>query len=109
MNIKFTLDTDWPLYGDVYLVGKMNNYDRTAQNKMVYNKKSDSYEGEMILKQGFYNYQYIVKSDTLDMNYLEGNHFETENDYEVLAYYRPMNLGADLLVGYTRVTLNSRN
>ena len=75
---------------------------------MRYDKKTARYTTDVILKQGFYNYQYIVDSDTLGLNYFEGDHFETENIYEILAYYRPMNLGADLLLGYTRVTLNSR-
>ena len=108
-NIKFTLDRKKPVGGDVYVVGKMNNYHRQIENKMKYNQKTSRYETEVILKQGFYNYQYVVESDSLDLNYLEGNHFEAENLYEIFAYYRPLNLGVDLLVGYTRVTLNTRN
>lgn len=107
-NVKFSLDTKGPVGGNIYVVGKMNNYQRMAENKMRYDKKTDRYTTDVILKQGFYNYQYIVDSDTLGLNYFEGDHFETENIYEILAYYRPMNLGADLLLGYTRVTLNSR-
>jgi hypothetical protein len=39
---------------------------------------------------------------------LEGSHFETENLYEVLIYYRPFRPNADLLVGYYQLPVNGR-
>ncbi|TRX48279.1 DUF5103 domain-containing protein [Fulvivirga sp. M361] len=109
VTVRFMLNADRFLPGDVHVIGKMNNYMSDAESKMTFNKSSNTYQTDMILKQGFYNYQYLVRADTLSSSYLEGNHYETENGYEIMAYYRPMNLGADLLVGYTQVTLNPRN
>ncbi len=33
----------------------------------------------------------------------EGNYWDTENNYTILVYYRPLGGRADELVGYTRV------
>ncbi|MCA6074938.1 DUF5103 domain-containing protein [Fulvivirga sedimenti] len=103
----FTLESD-PLPGDVYVVGRMNNYHYIPENKMQYDRSRGIYTGRQILKQGWYDYQYIIKNDTLPMNYLEGNHFETENEYEILVYYTPLEMRGDQLVGYRHITLNER-
>ena len=45
----------------------------------------------MLLKQGWYNYEYefLKKGEKVGTSGLfEGNHYETENDYIVLIYYR---------------------
>ena len=55
------------------------------------------YTKKILMKQGFYNYEYWVNSAEADGNQVEGNHFETENIYEVLVYYRPFQPNADLL------------
>jgi len=61
----------------------------------------------MLLKQGFYNYEYWGDSPD-DPNQIEGDHFQTENMYEVLVYYRPFQPMADLLVGYFVIPVNAR-
>ncbi|HNC30821.1 MAG TPA: DUF5103 domain-containing protein, partial [Cyclobacteriaceae bacterium] len=66
------------------------------------------YTATVLLRQGYYDYQYVVKSATVPYDYFEGNHFETENDYEILVYYRSFQPQADLLVGYIQLTQNPR-
>ena len=61
-----------------------------------------------LLKQGFYNYLYYVDGAENPYAY-DGNHFQTENQYEVLVYTRPIGERADLLVGYTEVQANAIN
>ena len=75
---------------------------------MSYNSGKGVYESSLFLKQGFYNYQYFVDSQRLSSDYFEGSHFETENVYEVLVYYRPFRPNADLLIGYFVLPVNSR-
>ncbi len=75
---------------------------------MKWNPQEGIYEGSLLLKQGFYNYQYVVTGGSGDMNQLEGNHGETENQYQVFFYYRPPNLQADLLIGYLNLDRNQR-
>ncbi|MFN7434982.1 MAG: type IX secretion system plug protein domain-containing protein [Bacteroidota bacterium] len=90
----------------VYMVGAFNNYQRNEDNLMHYNA-GGYYESRQFIKQGLYNYQYVVDSKK-GANGLEGNHFETENVYEVLVYQRPFRPNADLLVGYYLIPLNGR-
>ncbi len=106
---NFKLIAKEPINGDVYVVGKMNNYQMNDITKMEYDSKTRVYENTQILKQGLYDYKYLVKSDSLNMNYLEGNHFETENEYEIFVYYKPPTLRSELLIAYKQITLNARN
>ncbi|MTI21349.1 DUF5103 domain-containing protein [Fulvivirga sp. RKSG066] len=106
VNTQFNLKTDKPIAGEVYVVGKMNNWEQNTESRMQYNPQVGSYSTDMILKQGWYNYKYEVKNDTLDVNYLEGNHFQAENNYEIFVYYRPLNMRADLLIAYGYYEMN---
>jgi hypothetical protein len=95
------------LKDDVYVIGAFNGWNKNAENKMDYDATQGLYSRRMLLKQGFYNYQYWVDSPD-DPNQVEGNHFETENMYEVLVYYRPFQPNADLLIGYFVIPVNPR-
>lgn len=94
------------LKGDVYVMGAFNGWARNEENKMVY--QAGSYSKRILLKQGFYNYQYWVEQPGDNPNQVEGNHFQTENVYEVLVYYRPFQPNADLLIGYFVIPVNPR-
>lgn len=106
VNANFTLRSP-QLSEDVYVIGGFNSWKQDDENKMTW---SDGvYSAKLLLKQGFYDYQYWVKpSAKINGNYLEGNHFQTENLYEVLVYYRPFQPNADLLVGYFLLPVNPR-
>jgi hypothetical protein len=75
---------------------------------MKYNAGRKGYFKSTMLKEGFYDYQYLVKSEIHSTNYLEGDHFETENEYEILIYYYSFELNTDLLIGYFPITRNPR-
>ena len=105
--VTFTLAVP-PVQGQVYLLGAFNNWSRTTDSKMKFIKGQDTYETTLLLKQGFYNYQYWVDADKTSGFQIEGSHFETENMYEVLIYYRPFRPNADLLVGYYPMVVNGR-
>jgi hypothetical protein len=40
--------------------------------------------------------------------YFEGTHQETENQYDLLVYYRPPGTRTDLLIAYKSLDLNLR-
>ncbi|MGC4022198.1 MAG: DUF5103 domain-containing protein [Cyclobacteriaceae bacterium] len=107
LYVNFTLKST-ELNGNVYLVGKFNDYQRTDENKMRYNSTSGVYESRQYVKQGWYDYQYVLESKNQPPYLIEGSHFETENIYEVAIYYHPFRPNADLLVGYYIVNLNPR-
>jgi hypothetical protein len=70
------------------------------------------YHTQILLKQGFYNYAYVLVSPQdgkVNETYFEGSFFNTENHYEIIVYYRPVGSRTDLIVGYTLVRHNPRN
>ncbi len=76
---------------DIYINGMFNNYALSPANKMEYNAKDAVYEKALMIKQGFTNYQYCIAdaNGNIDQeNALDGNHFQTENDYFAIVYYK---------------------
>jgi hypothetical protein len=107
VNVNFALSTP-PIKGDVYVTGAFNYWSLNDENKMHYDSARSKYVSKIMLKQGWYDYQYYVKSKTLPPLYFEGSHYETENFYEIFVYYRPFQPQADLLVGYMLLEKNPR-
>ncbi|MDV7140682.1 DUF5103 domain-containing protein [Maribacter sp. TH_r10] len=94
---------------NVYIYGKFNNYALTPENKMTYNENNGMMEGILKLKQGFYNYKYVVERDdeTVDLNPMSGNFHVTENTYLILVYYRNFGDIFDSIIGVG--STNSQN
>jgi hypothetical protein len=104
VKTHFFLEVDQPIIGDVYVVGAFNNRVLTADNRMVYDPQLKGYTADILLKQGFYNYQYYVVDGQNDNPYVfEGSFYEVENQYEVLVYTRPIGTRGDILAGYTNI------
>lgn len=101
----FTLALDKPLAQPVHLQGRLINNAFSKESEMQYDSARKVYRKELLLKQGWYNYLYIVQDKNNPFR-IEGNHFETENSYEVLVYYKSLQPRADLLVGYLQFTKN---
>ena len=98
-KVEFTLVSP-KINGKVYIGGSLTNWARNKDNQLTYDSETETYKGSLILKQGWYNYQYIVKSNTLPLNYFEGNWSATQNQYQIIVYYRPYDLATDLIIGY---------
>lgn len=106
--VHFTLFSPEPVKGEVYMSGAFTNWSLSNEHKMTYDAIKKEYRGTAFIKQGWYDYQYVVKSNELPPYYFEGTHFETENNYEIFVYYRAFQPQADLLLGYIRVEENQR-
>lgn len=94
--------------GSVNVFGALTGWNANKSNEMKWNYESAGYELSLLLKQGYYNYQYVYVPDgakKADSVNLEGSFFLTENEYEIFAYYRDPSSRYDRLVGF--VTLNS--
>ena len=93
---------------DMYLAGEFTGYELSDKYKMKYNDSTSLYEVSVFMKQGYYSYTYILGDETgFDKdNPLEGNYWETENDYTILIYYKGFTDRTDQLIGAGRV--NSR-
>jgi len=86
----------------IYVYGAFNNYALNASNKMVFNPDSGLYEKDIKLKQGFYNYKYVLVNSegALEEGVISGDFYETENNYKVLVYYRDLGARYDRIVGF---------
>ena len=76
---------------DVYITGMFNNYSLSPEYKMDYNQDKGVYEKAIMIKQGFTNFQYKIadKNGVIDYeNAIDGNFYQTKNDYTILVYYK---------------------
>lgn len=100
--VYFALNTPKMLDKNIYIVGMFNNYALSDEYKMEFNSKSGFYEKAILLKQGFTNFQYVIAdaSGKIDnQNAIDGNFFQTENNYTAIVYYRGNNDRYDRVIG----------
>ena len=73
---------------------------------MTFNSVDNMYQCKTMLKQGFYNYQYVVvqHDDTIDVTETEGCFFDTENVYNIYLYYYSPENRSDRLVGFQKIS-----
>jgi len=106
--VYFTLPYFEELTGkEVYVYGDISNWLCSPNYLMTYNYQRQAYELRLLLKQGYYNYRYVLrntKTGKTDHAFFEGNHFDTENSYLVLAYLRQQGTKYDRLVGAKRIS-----
>ncbi len=86
---------------EVYVFGKFNNYALEDENLMSYNDANGNMEATILMKQGFYNYKYVLRKEdgVIELNTVCGNFHFTENTYIVLVYYRNFGDLYDSIVG----------
>lgn len=108
--VHFFLPFDSPsTEGVLYVFGALSDWSFSETNKMRYNYGRKGYECSLYLKQGYYNYEYVFMRDGQnagDDAFIEGMHYETENDYIVYLYHPAMGTRYDQLIGVKK--LNSR-
>ena len=108
--VHFTLQAYTDLgEDDIYVYGDFNDWQLTKENKMSYNERLKLYDCTMLLKQGFYNYTYVTANNKgiISNDAVEGSFYQTENDYSVLVYYKPIGSRYDQVIGYGKA--NSEN
>lgn len=103
LNVIFTLQSTKPYNSKIYVAGAFNHWIKSQANEMKFNQ--GEYTGQMLLKQGFYNYGYLTENAEESV---EGNYYETENLYEIFVYNHSYYPEADLLVGYHSFRVNPR-
>ncbi len=106
-NVYFQLDAEIPLEnGDFYIYGAITDWILDKNSKMVYDYNTKKFNAQLFIKQGYYNYLYLFKTEDelfkseQYMYRIEGNNFQTENDYHILVYYRDIRSGYDKLISY---------
>jgi hypothetical protein len=111
--VHFFLKYESPLIdGAIYVSGALSDWAYTPENRMNYNYQRKGYECALYLKQGYYNYQYVFLENGLsigDESFIEGMHFETENDYAVFVYNREGGTLYDRLIAVKYINTYSQH
>ena len=94
----FLLQTPRLEGGDVYVSGVWAGQTFRPDLRMDYDDEREQYHAAVLLKQGYYSYEFLQK-DGLTRRTM-GSFFETENEYQVLVYYRQQGSRYDRLAGY---------
>ncbi len=94
----------------VYVVGQLTDWKLDSASRMDYVPEYKAYVKRLLLKQGYYSYLLLTKGYGLEvMGYgsaterLEGDHWETPNQYTVFVYHREPSDRADRLVAVRRI------
>lgn len=97
--VHFFLETPRLQGGDVYVSGWWAGQTFNPDLKMEYDETHQQYHAAILLKQGYYSYEFVQKDGLMQRTM--GSFFETENEYEVLVYYRQQGSRYDRLAGYS--------
>ncbi|MFP4469616.1 MAG: DUF5103 domain-containing protein [Bacteroidales bacterium] len=104
--VHFFLPYKTPLIqGKLYLMGELTYWQFLREAELTYNYDLGGFEGDLYLKQGFYNYHYMLLPNDArqgDVTFIEGNFFETNNEYTIYVYYHPRGARYTRLVSVTR-------
>jgi hypothetical protein len=111
MLVTFNFESPTPAPGKVYVFGGLTDWKLDKSFEMSYNNETKKYSCQVLLKQGVYNYSYVLanpQNGVVDEDYYEGSYSITQNIYDILVYYRPFGSRADLLLGYKSVNYLKR-
>ncbi|EKT3957028.1 DUF5103 domain-containing protein [Flavobacterium psychrophilum] len=101
--IYFTLFAiNAPASTNIYITGMFNNNTISPENKMDYNTNKGVFEKAILIKQGFTNYNYTIldsQNNISDKDPIDGNFYETENQYTAIVYYRQNGELYDRVIG----------
>ncbi len=87
--------------GQIYILGAVTDWQLNDSSRMDYDYQRKGYEKTLFVKQGYYNYLYSIKDNKTgkaDESLIEGNHWETENEYTIWVYYHPTGAQYDRLI-----------
>lgn len=102
VTVHFRLDSPEVIDADVYVEGEFTGWSHDDSSRLRYDYSQQAYLLEMPLKQGSYNYRYVaVPRRGLrrpDPSLIEGDKYETRNEYRVQVWYRPIGSRYDRLI-----------
>ncbi len=107
LNVTFSIRPPDPSFGDIYLVGAFNDWDVSPKYKM--DNTGGIYSKTIELKRGIYDYQYVTADyinneiKNIDWLTLEGNNWQTTNEYYIFLFYNDPNYGGyDRIIAYKK-------
>jgi hypothetical protein len=109
LDVTFEIRPPYDVTGSIFLTGDFNEWQILPEYKM--DNSGGVYSKTISLKRGVYDYQYVTADVSNDYikneNWiaLEGNFWETSNDYYIFAYYNEPNYGGyDRIIGYYKIS-----
>lgn len=105
VQIHFRLNVPAPYPCRLYLDGDWTCNRLLPAYEMSYQPEGKYYEAVVPLKFGYYNYQFLTADEhgKLSSFRVDSCHYQTENSYQALVYFRPQGGRTDRLVGYAHV------
>ena len=97
--VNFTLKA--PYQGDLFIGGQWTTDKDRETYKMRYDGGKGIYYTRLLLKQGYYSYNYTTETGGIPPS--EGSFYQTENRYQALVYYKSAMDRTWRLVGYRAV------
>lgn len=100
--VHFYLPCEKPFAENVYILSDVFNKALDERSQMEYSPADKGYIKSVLLKEGYYNYLYVTQKDNqspASPALIEGNYYQTENEYRVLVYFRPPGSRYDRLIG----------
>jgi hypothetical protein len=100
--VHFYLPCEKPFLEKVYILSEAFNNILDARSQMDYSFKDKGYVKAVLLKEGYYNYLYVTQanpSSPATTELIEGDFYQTENEYRVMVYSRTMGMRYDKLIG----------
>lgn len=100
--VHFTLDYPNTPSAMIFIDGDFVQRRFDDNSRMVFNPSTGLYERNMLLKQGAYNYQYLIVPPGARRGYtnaIEGDKYQTINEYTVRVYHRRRGERYDRLIG----------
>lgn len=102
VTVHFRLEEPEIVDADVYVEGEFNGYRHDSASRMRYDYQERAYLLEMPLKQGSYNYRYVAiprhGDRRPDSSVIEGDKFETRNEYRIQVWYKPIGARYERLI-----------
>lgn len=100
-RVEFVLDRPVNLGTDsrIYVTGPFSNWGVSDNNRMRYNPESDQFTASILIKEGSYDYKYVlVEGRFIDDLRLADSFADSRQEYYTLVYYRDLQLNADRLL-----------
>lgn len=104
MMVHFQLKCPKVANGGIYVNGAWTNDRFLPRYEMVYDDAAQMYETQVLMKLGYYSYQFLLVDNSGRARVLpsEGSYYQTENNYQAFVYFKEQGGRTDRLVGYTQ-------
>ncbi len=101
--VHYRLETDYLPDRSIYINGAWTHGGFIPEYQLHYNPDAKAYEASILQKTGYYNYLYLTVDNRQPFvgktAPIEGDYYQTENEYTIFVYYRKSGDRYDSLVG----------